>query len=124
VTDKTRKPRRRGLRCRRECSFGGPRTIPTSPLSPTCIGSDSVLRPPTLAAFGGMDESADLHMPFAKCGLGKLAVRGMEFVAIFVDPGCVHTDHVCRFVISATQPPWGERARRDARRQVSRNHTR
>jgi hypothetical protein len=44
-----------------------------------------VFHPPTLAAFGGMDESAHLHMPFAKGGFGKLAVRGMDAVAIFVD---------------------------------------
>jgi len=79
-------------------------TIPTSSLSPTCIGSDSVLHPPTLAAFGGMDESAHLHMPFAKCGFGKLAVRGMDAVVIFVDPRCVHAGDVCRFLINATQP--------------------
>jgi hypothetical protein len=45
--------------------------------------------------FGGMDESAHLHMPFAKCGFGKLALRGMDAVVIFVDPRCVHTDDVC-----------------------------
>jgi hypothetical protein len=84
-------------------------TIPqASSLSPTCVGSGSVLHPPTLAAFGGMDESAHLHMPFAKCGFGKLAIRGMDGVAIFVDRRCVHTGDVGRFFITATPTAFGE----------------
>ena len=80
-------------------------TIPKGlSLSPTCIGSGSAFHPPTRAAFGGMDESAHLHMPFAKCGFGKLAIRGMDAVVIFVDPRCVHTGDVCRFLLNATQP--------------------